>query len=153
MGKKKGKSGRLPPFVALTWKVLNSGAYKKLPSSAAKALPYFLGKVKSVPNDPDRYTTSFTFTYSEAKKYGFSKTTFYKILSDLVKLKFIEVVKKGGMRAYGMTSTSFKLSKGWEYFGTPLFKEGKWKELYPTKELRQVTKVDSIRPKYVLKRA
>lgn len=138
-------TNKLPPFVPMTWKMLNSEAYRKLPFASAKILPFFIGKVKDFAfNDPARYETSFEFTYSEAKKrLGFGRSTFYKTLIDLIKYGFIDPVKKGGMRSYGNTSSKFKLSRRWENYGTLTFKTIDWKG-FPIH--RQVTKMDCIVP-------
>ena len=115
MGKKKN-GDRLPPFVALPWDVLNSKAYIELPPSAAKALPYFFGKVKKVFDDPARYTEIFTFSYPEGKRLGFSHTTFAKIIRDLEAPGFIDWVAQGGLRGKGKGYNRFKLTRRWENY-------------------------------------
>ena len=121
------KKDRLPPFVPMTWKMLHSGAYKELPPSAAKALPYFIGQVQRIPyNDPDRYEITFTLPYGEAQKYGFGKTTFYNCIRALMKFGFVDPVRKGGLRGFRNTMSKFKLSKRWETYGTEAFTEIKW---------------------------
>ena len=45
-------------FVPMTWDMLNSTAYKALPASSAKVLPFFLGKVKEVWNPAIRLVTT-----------------------------------------------------------------------------------------------
>lgn len=60
--KRNREANRLPPFVPLTSEMLNHEAYKALTPSAAKALPYFLAKVKISPNDPQSYESEFYFT-------------------------------------------------------------------------------------------
>lgn len=124
-------------FVAMTWKILNSKAYKALPASSAKVLPYFLGKAKDAyhPDDPAHYAIDFPFTYSEAKKYGFGKSTFFKMLRDLIRFGFIDMKMKGGLRSQGgHANTLFRLSKRWENYGLQQpFNEGDWKRYYPEK--------------------
>ena len=120
------KSDKIPPFVPLTLHTLNSKAYMELPYAAAKMLPYFMAKVKMKYNDPARYTTSFTLTFSEAQRYECSRSTFSHVIRDLVRLGFLDPVKKGGLRGTGLTSSSFKLSKRWEEYGTPSFREIRW---------------------------
>ena len=71
-GKRPKNWGSLPPFVPLAWDLLNSPAYKSLPPSASKALPYYLGKVKLSPKDPERYEQVFDFSYREGHKMGFA---------------------------------------------------------------------------------
>lgn len=130
MGTKKA-GNKLPPFVALTFELLNSKAYKALPRAAAKLLPYFFAKVKTGFNEPSRYTTSFTFPYSEGKRYGCARSTFSQVIRDLMRFGFIDPVKKGGLRGTGLTSSSFKLSKRWERYGTFEFKEIRWESFGP----------------------
>ena len=124
-------SGKLPPFVALTWEMMNSQAYKKLPSSAAKALSYFLGKVKCKYNDPQRYILEFTFSYKEGKRYGFAPATFSKIIQDLVRFGFIDPVDKGGLRGDCKSYNFFKLSKRWEEYGMSNFRPLEWRCFIP----------------------
>jgi hypothetical protein len=127
--KGKRKDNRLPPFVALTWNMLNHPAYKQLPSSAAKALPYFLGKVKINGNDPDRFSTIFEFSYTEAEAYGFARGSFGKIITDLMGHGFIDPIAKGGLRGLGKSSSQFSLSRRWENYGTDDYKEMTWKQI------------------------
>ncbi len=111
------KSGnKLPPFVPLTWDLLNSEAYKQLPPSAAKALPYFIGKVKMPWKDIERCSTEFTFSYPEAKRLGFSPATFSKVQRDLRKMGFLDIIERGGLRGHGKGYNRFKLSLRWESF-------------------------------------
>ena len=135
-------------FVAMTWKMLNSRAFKKLPPSSAKILPYFLGKVKEHyhPEDPARYTVHFSFTYSEAKRYGFGKSTFFKMLGDLVRFGFIDVTKKGGLRSLGgCANTLFRLSRRWEAYDMAYFHDGDWMRYYPDR--KSVPEIDRASPK------
>jgi hypothetical protein len=121
------KKDRLPPFVPMTWKMLHSRAYKGLPPSAAKVLPYFIGKVQRIGyQDPARYETTFILPYAEAGNYGFGKTTFYNCIKALMKFGFIDPVRKGGLRGFGNTPNVFKLPKRWETYGTSDFKEIRW---------------------------
>ncbi len=132
----------------MTWTMLNSKAYKELPSSSAKILPHFLGKVIKPwhPKDPARYTVDFPFTYSEAKRYGFGKSTFFKMLGNLIRLGFIDITKKGGLRSQGgHANTLFRLSRRWEMYGTAYFHDGDWMRHYP--ECKSVLKVKPTSPK------
>lgn len=135
-------SNKLPPFVAITREMLNSKAYRDLPPSAAKILPFFLDKVRVNYHDPSRHTTTFTFPYSEARKLGYGKTTFYKILKALMRKGFIDPVSKGGLRGFGLTKSSFNLSQRWKKYGGFDFKEVLW-ECY-SKNQKQVSKVNHI---------
>ncbi len=128
---RKVSKSKLPPFVPLTWKVLNSKAYIALPYSAAKILPYFLGKVKVPYRDPNRCSVDFDFTYSEAKKYGFATTTHYKAISELIAKGFIYPVSKGGLRGGGLSSSRFRLSERWREYGTKNFDSTRpWKQFH-----------------------
>ena len=131
MAKKKKLKNRLPPFVALTWEMLNSLAYKKVPPSAAKALPFFLGKVKLLFHDPQRYLVDFTFSYTEGEMLGFALATFSKIIQDLVCYGFIDPVDKGGLRGDGKSFNRFRLSGRWEAYGTDKFVRVEWRCFLP----------------------
>lgn len=131
MTSKRRNMNRLPPFVALTWNVLNSRAYKDLKQSAAKALPYFLGKYKGVYNDPLRYEFEFQLSYSEGGRYGFASGTFSSIIQELIKKGFIDPVDKGGLRSDGKSCNLFKLSRRWEKYGQENFERIEWKRFCP----------------------
>ncbi len=132
MGYGSRKKGRkLPPFVPLTWKMLNGTAYKKLKPSSAKALPYFLGKPKLPISDSQYYSSPFSFSYTEAKKYGFANGTFFRVISNLMEKGFIDPKDKGGLRGDCKSLNLFTLSQRWEKFGTQDFKEVKWQCFAP----------------------
>lgn len=120
-----------PPFVQLPWKILNGEAYKNLPASPAKALPYFLGKVKRNGSDPQRYIDEFTFSYREAKRLGFAFATFSKAIQRLVRFGFVDPVDKGGLRGDSKSCNVFKLSERWEGYGTPGFELLEWRCFIP----------------------
>ena len=130
-GKRQKNGARIPPFVPLLWELLNSLAYKSLPTSASKALPYFLGKVKLSPRDPERYEQAFEFSYREGRQVGFALATFSKVIQDLVKYGFIDPVDKGGLRGDCKSSNKFKLSKRWETFDSEKFQKVDWKSFHP----------------------
>ena len=110
----------------MTWTLLNSKAYQSLPFAASKALPYFIGKVKTAYRDPDRFQSDFTFSYPEGKRLGFSLATFSKIIGNLVSYGFIDPIERGGLRGYQKGYNIFKLSKRWELFGTDKFEGMSW---------------------------
>jgi hypothetical protein len=110
------KHGRLHPFVPLVWDLLNSNAYKSLKFSAAKILPYFLGKPKLNLNDPEYYKIQFSFSYPEAKNLGFSKTTFAACIEELQEKGFIKKVVNGGLKGNGQGYNRFRLSGEWRYY-------------------------------------
>lgn len=119
MGRDKSERSkiRLPPFVAMPWDVLNAMAYRKLQPNASKALPYFFGRPKVSFADPQYLKTAFPFTYPEAKKLGFAKGTWARVLRDLVENGFIDPVSKGGLRGNGKSASQFKLSDRWKQYG------------------------------------
>ena len=131
MAYKQRKKNKLPPFVPLIWKMLNSAAYHELPSSAAKALPYFLGKVKRTPTDLQYYADQFSFSYSEGNKLGFAFATFSKIIQNLVSFGFVDPEDKGGLRGECKSYNLFKLSGRWEAYGTDQFEAVDWKCFIP----------------------
>lgn len=137
---RKTPKSKLPPFVALTWQMLNASAYIELNHAAGKALPYFLGKAKYSYNDPQRYLTEFTFSYTEGKRYGFALSTFHKIIEELVKKGFIDPVDKGGLRSDGKSYNFFKLSKRWEKYGAKDFVCIEWHSFQPREKQRATPK-------------
>lgn len=136
-GRKRWRSqDRLPPFVALTWDMLNSQAYRKLKHSAAKALPYFLGKAKFTYNDPQRYLVDFTFPYKEGQRFGFAVSTFNKIIGELIRKGFVDPVDKGGLRSDCKSYNVFKLSRRWEEYGKKDFEIIEWQCFVPKPRLK-----------------
>lgn len=115
----------------MPWVLLNHPAYTKLKPSAAKALPFFLGKPKKPNTDPEFYHTTFSLTYSEGKKRGFAFSTFANCIRNLMSLGFIDPIDKGGLRGDSKSSSLFKLSKRWEKYGTPEFKDEDWDTFVP----------------------
>lgn len=147
MGKtpyRKKVKNKLPPFVPLTWDMLNSPAYKKLKNSAAKALPYFLGKIKRINySDPQRYLTEFNFSYKEGLRYGFANATFFTIIQDLVRTGFIDPFGKGGMRSDGKSYNWFRLSRRWEKYGIEGFEASDWICFQPRPNLKATPKSEN----------
>lgn len=126
-------NNKLPPFVPLTWELLNSKAYRELPPSAAKALPYFKGKVKVPFRDIARYTTPFQFPYSEALRLGFARATFSEIIRNLVHYGFVDPHTRGALKGYGYAGSKFHLSLRWKAYGTKEFVSIEWLEFFPAK--------------------
>ena len=136
---------RLPPFVPLTWEMLNHEAYKELPPSAAKALPYFFGKVKFDYHDPARLASEFSFSYNEGQSLGFATATFSKVITDLVKYGFLDPKDKGGLRGDCKSNNLFCLSHRWKLFGQPTFQFLDWKCFLPRqKQLQNMKRTTSI---------
>lgn len=118
---KEKRQPKAPGYVALPWDLLNAPAYVKLPPSAAKALIYFRGKPQLFFLDKLYLITDFVFTYPEAKKLGFAKATWAKVLRELVQFGFLDPVSKGGLRGYGKACSQFRLSDRWKYYGQKEF--------------------------------
>lgn len=133
-------SSKLPPFVALTWEMLNHKAYIDLPASAKGMLPYFIGKVRAGVRDPLHYTTGFTFPYSEAERYGCARKTFYNVIVALVEHGLIDPVEKGGLRGTGQSSSMFRLSARWKKYGTAGYHHLIWSKFGEDQVCRQVQK-------------
>ena len=144
---RKSKRNSLPPFVPLLWEMLNSNVYKILKYASAKALPYFMGKVKEAYRDPQRYLVEFSFSYSEAARYGFASSTFSKIIQELVGKGFIDPVDKGGLRSDGKSYNLFRLSERWKKYGTEEFKDINWKCFQPRSRIKATSEneIDSFR--------
>lgn len=143
---KQKNSKKLSPFVALPWDMLNSKAYRDLPHAAAKALPFFLGKVKCGGyNDLNRYETIFVFPYSEAERLGFSRATFARVIRDLVGTGFIDPVDKGGMKSEGLTKSYFRLSHRWTDFGKEHFQALDWRCFQPKPRSKSRSKSEQYR--------
>ena len=104
--------------------MINGRAYKALSPSAAKALPFFLAKVK-LPVDADqRYREIFTLSYGELKAAAkLSDGTVSKVFRELVSTGFIDPVKKGGLRGNGKSCSEYKLSRRWKQYQQPGFRE------------------------------
>jgi hypothetical protein len=144
---KRAKDKRLPPFVALPWDMLNGKAYQSLKYSAAKALPYFWGKLHVPFNDPAQYETDIHFPYAEGKRYGFSPGTFSKIIQELIAKGFIDPVDKGGLRGHGKSYNVFRISRRWEKLGTSAFQPRDWRCFVPRPRLKDNSKKEMCRYK------
>jgi hypothetical protein len=138
MGRKKDKQIlALPPFVPMTWQLLNSNAYKALSYASRALLPYFVG----APKYPDGkkinlrsemyLRTEFTFSYKEAERYGCSTRTFTRVIEDLMRKGFIDPVDKGGLRGTGLSFNRFRMSERWKQYGAENFAEVRWKAFMP----------------------
>lgn len=119
--------------------MLNSEGYIALKPSSAKALPYFMAKNKVPPGDAARLTFEFSLSYAEGNKYGFSSSTFSKIIQDVIEKGFIDPVDKGGLRGHGKSCSVFRLSDRWKSFGTPVFQGVNWKSFKPKEHFKKGT--------------
>ncbi len=107
--------------------VLNSEAYKQLPPTASRMLPYFIAKVRVPFWDKEYYHTEFTFSYAEAAKHGCRRRTFNGVIKTLIDHGFIDPVRKPGRCGFsGLGPSLFTLSKRWEAFGTSAFESTEW---------------------------
>lgn len=127
---KRGKDkNKLPPFVALTWDLLNSPAYRDLTGSAGKALPYFWGKHgKGLKRDRGDFSGTFEFSYGEAERLGFAPRTFSRVIQELVQKGFIDPAGYGGLRGFCKSFNKFSLSSRWMDYGITGFKAASWKQ-------------------------
>lgn len=108
--------------------MLKSRAYIELPPTAKGMLPYFLWKVKIPNTDPAYYHVDFTFTFSEAEKYGCAKRSFYRVIEGLMAHGFIDPIRKGGRNGGRDTASIFRLSRRWIKYGTSEFASISWAE-------------------------
>ncbi len=123
--KKKEKYSINDQFVALTFKMIESDAYKRLTEAGLKTLVLFLKKVRTY-HPVERYEYQFPFTFPEAKKNGISNSSFDRALTQLVELGFIDCTVKGGIRSDGKSYSYYRLSKRWKDYGTPSFQK-RWR--------------------------
>jgi len=93
---------------------------------SAKLLPHFLGKPKKGTLEPAYYTTTFSFTYGDAERFGCSRRNFPRVIADLMACGFIDPVEKGGLRGYGLSTSKFRLSLRWKRFGQSDFVNIRW---------------------------
>jgi hypothetical protein len=119
--KEKFKSWIKGGFVAITFEMINSKAYKELRGSAIKALILCMKKVKEM-HCTERFKTNFSLTYPEARKQGFCDATFWRAMRLLQHVGFIDCVMKGGLRCDRKTPSTYRLSLRWKVYGTPEFK-------------------------------
>lgn len=119
--KRKGCNRIQGGFVAITFEMINSQAYRKLHVSALKALILCIRKVKTY-NPYDRYKFQFSLTYPEAKKQGLWASAFNRGMKQLQEVGFIDVIMRGGMRFQGKACSLYCLSRRWKEYGTPNFK-------------------------------
>lgn len=126
MAKQRGKHHA---FVMITYELIDSEAYKALPPSAGKLLPYCLRKVKEPYGSPKSYSTNFDFSYTEAAAKGFASDTFSRSLHALIEKGFINLIKKGGLRGYQKSNSIYRLSDRWRKYDTPDFEQQDYKNL------------------------
>lgn len=128
MKKPNNRKIRLPPFVAILIEEMESKAFLELSGTAVKALIWFKridGKLRKAPD----YNGIFDFTYSEAKRCGFARRTFSRVIDELVEKGFIEVVSVGGLRGAGRSNSKYKLSSRWCIYRVEIKPKGSWRDL------------------------
>ena len=127
-GKKDKQKLSIPPFVPMTWAMLNSKAYKDLSFAARAMLPYFIGKPKINIRSDLFLKTEFSFSYKEAVTCGCSTRTFTRVIEDLMRKGFIDPVEKGGLRGAGLSCNIYKMSERWKHYEKQDFVEAvEWK--------------------------
>lgn len=117
------KQNKIPgSFVAITYEMIESKAFKELNSSSLKSLILCMRKVKTY--DPiDRFKLQFSLTYPEANKQGLWDSAFSRGIKQLQQLGFIDCVMKGGMRFQGKANSLYRLSQRWKRYGMPDFQK------------------------------
>ncbi|MDA8429408.1 MAG: hypothetical protein M0T70_09160 [Geobacteraceae bacterium] len=118
------------PFVPLLYSEQDSIAYQKLTGNSAKLYGYIKRIVRTVGTKLQVNTEQeviFDFTYSQAKKFGFSEKAFLRGLKDLWSKGFIGVVRIGGRiksEHGGRVNSQYKLTAYWQTYGKT--GEGRW---------------------------
>ncbi len=138
MSKKTSTYAKRHPFALVPWEVLNSKAFQKIPPTAGKLLPVFLGKPHLAPQEPGYYRTEFEFSYSEAERLGVSRSTFKIVLRELTNFGFIDPVILGGLRGCRHSASRFRLSDRWKKYDTPMFRDVDVQALEQERIQRQV---------------
>ncbi len=129
MGKNAPKKNKfiLKRDVYLSWKILDSDAFKMLSAKGIQVLLRFLQKrtwaeikvkrqKKRVYNDK-----GLSFTYGEAQELGIGTSQFHVILKRLIELGFIDMEHQGGGLARDYSR--YALSERWCNYGKPDFKK------------------------------
>lgn len=132
--KKNSRSKGLPiggPFTPIRNEEHDSLAYHDLTGNAAKLYGYIVRVARSVAVKAGAYSehiAHFDYTYSEAKRRGFSESTFKRAIRELWRLGFINVVVIGGRTASkerGRMPSRYQLSTIWNTYGDG---SGKWRD-------------------------
>ncbi len=125
---KRGEKHLFRSHIMYEGNLLDSLVYRSLTPSTAKALPYFLRKPRQPLNRPSTYGISFVFSYKEGRKLGFGNSTFNRIIRELVEKGFIDQVEAGICFEDLKVYNKFKLSRRWEDYGKPGFKQKEWEK-------------------------
>jgi DNA-binding transcriptional ArsR family regulator len=112
--------------------LLKSTAYESLNGSAVKVYIFFRGKAVGPLRDNTKYVPldkEIKAPYSIIiEDTGLSRGTVRKALLELENKGFIDLVKRGGLKSFGFTSSVYKLSTRLIDYGKELFKPGKIKK-------------------------
>jgi DNA-binding transcriptional ArsR family regulator len=130
---RKYKQIKSPSFVMLEKKdLLKSKAYKSLKGSAVKVYIFFRGKAVGPLRDSTKYVPldkEIKAPYSIIiEDTGLSRGTVRKALLELENKGFIDLVKQGGLKSGGYTSSIYKLSTRFIGYGKDTFESGKMKK-------------------------
>lgn len=129
MGKGKVKEKlALPPFVPMTWAILNAKAFKAMSYASRAMLPYFIGKTKQNIRSDLFLKTTFSVSYREAISYGYARKTYARVIGELMRHGFIDPVDKGGLRGCGLSCSVFRMSDRWKAYGQKDFIHIEWKQ-------------------------
>jgi hypothetical protein len=129
----KKKNRPLPitsPFVPLLLQELDSDAFLCLTGNAAKLLIYLKRSCRNAGLKLGASRESdvvFDYTYTEAKRRGFSNKSFIRAMKELWQKGFVSVVKIGGITTSehgGRCNSQYKLTAYWTTYGTGGV--GKW---------------------------
>jgi len=122
MGIKRNDSWIDGSFVVITSEMIKSKAYRELTGSAIKALILAMRKVKEQ-GRTERFKVIFPFSYAEAKAHGLSGASFWRAVSQLHRVGFLDLYIKGGIDfSNGIkTPSAYKLSLRWKNYGTANF--------------------------------
>jgi len=106
-------------FVPLTFEELDSVAYISLAGNSAKVYCYLkrAARTAAYKNSTHERDIQFDFTYSEAKRCGFSESTFIRAIKELWSKGFIDIVERGGLRGHGRTNSRYKITNLWKSYG------------------------------------
>jgi len=73
--------------------------------------------------------SGLSFTYTEAEALGISTSAFYRTLTKLIKVGFIDIEHQGG--PYGRDYSRYKISERWQDYGTDKFVNVKKDRIVP----------------------
>jgi hypothetical protein len=124
MGPDKNKF-RIKRDIFVTWEISESEAFCTLSGTAIRVLLRFLqkrtwSKMKHKGKKTIIYNNSgLSFTYTEAKALGISTSAFYRTLTKLISVGFIDIEHQGG--PYGRDYSRYKISERWQDYGTDKF--------------------------------